>query len=129
MYRMVLLVGFVYASHPEGCLFLNFIPGVTVLLSFDFGIHRMPKPVSICLNMEAIFFKWWANLTVALQPADNKAHSRFGICTRSNSLYQVITLLSDPGVRRVVAVEAGSQRMLGLITLRDVFSLIFRDLC
>ncbi|MFS7952153.1 putative CBS domain-containing protein [Helianthus anomalus] len=63
----------------------------------------------------------------ALQLVDNKAHSRFGICTRSDTLYQVITLLSDPGVRRVVVLEAGSQRVLGLITLRDVFSLIFRD--
>ncbi|XP_035839615.1 uncharacterized protein LOC110909485 isoform X2 [Helianthus annuus] len=62
-----------------------------------------------------------------LQLVDNKAHSRFGICTQSDTLYQVITLLSDPGVRRVVVVEAGSQRVLGLITLRDVFSLIFRD--
>ncbi|MFS7941407.1 putative CBS domain-containing protein [Helianthus anomalus] len=66
---------------------------------------------------------------LALQLVDNKAHSRFGIYTRSHSLYQVITLLSDLGVRRVVVVEAGSQRLLGLITLRDVFSLIFRDLC
>lgn len=31
------------------------------------------------------------------------------------------------GVRRVVVVEAGTQRVLGLITLRDIFSLIFRD--
>ncbi|KAI3686330.1 hypothetical protein L1987_80004 [Smallanthus sonchifolius] len=70
-----------------------------------------------------------ATIAQALQLVDKKAHSRFGICTRSDSLYQVITLLSDPGVRRVVVVEAGSQRVLGLITLRDVFSLIFGDFC
>lgn len=68
-----------------------------------------------------------ATISQALQLVDKKAHSRFGICTRSDTLYQVLTLLSDPGVRRVVVVEAGTQRVLGLITLRDVFSLIFRD--
>ncbi|KAK9065172.1 hypothetical protein SSX86_016555 [Deinandra increscens subsp. villosa] len=70
-----------------------------------------------------------ATIAQALQLVDKKARSRFGICTRSDSLYHVITLLSNPEVRRVVVVEAGSQRVLGLITLRDVFSLIFRDLC
>ncbi|KAI3673656.1 hypothetical protein L6452_39780 [Arctium lappa] len=68
-----------------------------------------------------------ATISQALQLVDKRAHSRFGICTRSDSLYQVVTLLSDPGVRRVVVVEVGTQRVLGLITSRDVFNLIFRD--
>ncbi|CAH1428568.1 unnamed protein product [Lactuca virosa] len=68
-----------------------------------------------------------ATISQALQLVDKKGHPRFGICTRSDTLYQVITLLSNPGVRRVVVVEAATQRVLGLITLRDVFTLIFRD--
>ncbi|KAJ0902793.1 putative AMP-activated kinase, glycogen-binding protein [Helianthus annuus] len=67
-----------------------------------------------------------ATVAQALQLVDMKAHSRFETCTRYDTLQRVITLLSDP-VRRVVVVEGGTQRMLGLITLRDVFSLIFID--
>ncbi|XP_076927637.1 sucrose nonfermenting 4-like protein [Bidens hawaiensis] len=63
----------------------------------------------------------------ALQLVDTNTRSRYGICTRSDSLYTVIGLLSDPGIRRVVVVEAGTRYVLGLITLRDIFSLIFRD--
>ncbi|KAL7600178.1 hypothetical protein Lser_V15G21237 [Lactuca serriola] len=33
----------------------------------------------------------------ALQLVDKKGHPRFGICTRSDTLYHVITLLSNPG--------------------------------
>ncbi|KAD5507742.1 hypothetical protein R6Q59_031477 [Mikania micrantha] len=68
-----------------------------------------------------------ATIAQALQLVDKKARSRFETCTRSDTLHQVITLLSDPGVRRVVVVEGGTHRVLGLITLRDVFSLIFGD--
>ncbi|XP_076930871.1 sucrose nonfermenting 4-like protein [Bidens hawaiensis] len=66
-----------------------------------------------------------ATIAQALQLVDN-THSRFETCTRSDTLYRVINLLSNPGVRRVVVVEGGTQRVLGLITLRDVFSLMFR---
>lgn len=66
-------------------------------------------------------------ISQALQLVDTNARARYGICTRSDSLYSVISLLSDPGMRRVVVVEAGTRYVLGLITLRDVFNLIFRD--
>ncbi|KAI7727462.1 hypothetical protein M8C21_010805 [Ambrosia artemisiifolia] len=66
-------------------------------------------------------------ISQALQLVDTNTHDRFGICTRSDTLYRVIGLLSDPGIRRVVVVEAATRYVLGLITLRDVFNLIFRD--
>lgn len=66
-------------------------------------------------------------ISQALQLVDTNIRARYGICTRADSLYRVISLLSDPGVRRVVVVEAGTRYVLGLITLRDIFKLIFRD--
>ncbi|XP_071733400.1 sucrose nonfermenting 4-like protein isoform X2 [Rutidosis leptorrhynchoides] len=66
-------------------------------------------------------------ISQALQLVDTNARARFGICTRSDSLFTVISLLSDPGMRRVVVVEAGTRYVLGIITLRDIFNLIFRD--
>ncbi|KAK9069850.1 hypothetical protein SSX86_010246 [Deinandra increscens subsp. villosa] len=66
-------------------------------------------------------------ISQALQLVDTNTRGRYGICTRSDSLYQVIGLLSDPGTRRIVVVEPGTRYVLGLITLRDVFNLIFRD--
>lgn len=66
-------------------------------------------------------------ISQALQLVDTEAHGRYGICTRSDSLFRVIGLLSDLGLRRVVVVEAGTRYVLGLITLRDIFNLIFRD--
>ncbi|KAI3773531.1 hypothetical protein L1987_48061 [Smallanthus sonchifolius] len=65
-------------------------------------------------------------ISQALQLVDTNAPGRYGICTRSDSLYRVIGLLSDPGIRRVVVIETGTRYVLGLITLRDVFNLIFR---
>ncbi|KAI3737474.1 hypothetical protein L2E82_27478 [Cichorium intybus] len=66
-------------------------------------------------------------ISQALQLVDKNTRARYGICTRSDSLFKVINLLSDPGMRRVVVVEASTRYVLGLITLRDVFNLIFRD--
>ncbi|XP_071690263.1 sucrose nonfermenting 4-like protein [Rutidosis leptorrhynchoides] len=63
----------------------------------------------------------------ALQLVDMNAGPRYGVCTRSDSLFTVIILLSDPGTRRVVVVEAGTRYVLAIITLRDIFNLIFRD--
>ncbi|KAI3802575.1 hypothetical protein L1987_30713 [Smallanthus sonchifolius] len=68
-----------------------------------------------------------ATISQALQLVDTNAPGRYGICTRSDSLYRVIGLLSDPGIRRVVVIEAGTRYVLGLITLRDIFNLIFRN--
>ncbi|KVH98109.1 Cystathionine beta-synthase, core [Cynara cardunculus var. scolymus] len=64
---------------------------------------------------------------LALQLVDTDANGRYGICTRSDSLFRVISLFSDQGLRRVLVVEAGTRYVLGLITLRDIFNLIFRD--
>ncbi|XP_023748461.1 sucrose nonfermenting 4-like protein isoform X1 [Lactuca sativa] len=66
-------------------------------------------------------------ISQALQLVDKNARARYGICTRSDSLFKVMNLLSDPGMRRVVVVEASNRCVLGLITLRDIFNLIFRD--
>ncbi|KAL8252196.1 hypothetical protein R6Q59_035889 [Mikania micrantha] len=66
-------------------------------------------------------------ISQALQLVDTNTRSRYGICTRSDSLFRVIGLLSDPGIRRVVVVEEGTRYVLGLITLRDVFNLIYRN--
>ncbi|XP_058738563.1 sucrose nonfermenting 4-like protein [Vicia villosa] len=50
----------------------------------------------------------------------NNGH-RCHMCLRSDSLHKVMERLSDPGVRRLVIVEAGSKRVEGIISLRDVF--------
>ncbi|CAI9283699.1 unnamed protein product [Lactuca saligna] len=93
----------------------------------DNGAEKMQKRYCWQIDPSSMFRVDHATISQALQLVDKKGHPRFGICTRSDTLYQVITLLSNPGVRRVVVVEAATQRVLGLITLRDVFTLIFRD--
>ncbi|URE34663.1 CBS domain containing membrane protein [Musa troglodytarum] len=57
------------------------------------------------------------------------ANSSYGIfngqrcqmCLRSDPLQKVIERLANPGVRRVIIVEAGSKRVEGIISLGDVF--------
>lgn len=46
---------------------------------------------------------------------------RCHMCLRSDSLYEVMVRLANPGVRRLVVVEAGSKRVEGIISLSDVF--------
>ncbi|ESW19034.1 hypothetical protein PHAVU_006G091100 [Phaseolus vulgaris] len=46
---------------------------------------------------------------------------RCHMCLRSDSLHKVMERLSNPGVRRLVVVEAGSKRVEGIISLSDVF--------
>uniref|UniRef100_M4DPZ5 CBS domain-containing protein n=1 Tax=Brassica campestris TaxID=3711 RepID=M4DPZ5_BRACM len=46
---------------------------------------------------------------------------RCHMCLRSDSLGKVIERLANPGVRRLVIVEAGSKRVEGIISLSDVF--------
>ncbi|XP_039113983.1 sucrose nonfermenting 4-like protein isoform X1 [Dioscorea cayenensis subsp. rotundata] len=56
------------------------------------------------------------------------ANSHFGffngqrvqMCLRSDSLQLVMERLSNPGVRRLIIVEAGSKRVEGIISLSDV---------
>ncbi|XP_008813370.1 sucrose nonfermenting 4-like protein isoform X2 [Phoenix dactylifera] len=46
---------------------------------------------------------------------------RCQMCLRSDPLQKVMERLANPGVRRVVIVEAGSKRVEGIISLSDVF--------
>ncbi|XP_027935493.1 sucrose nonfermenting 4-like protein [Vigna unguiculata] len=46
---------------------------------------------------------------------------RCHMCLRSDSLYQVMERLTDPGVRRLVVVEAGTLRVEGIISIGDIF--------
>ncbi|GER33134.1 5'-AMP-activated protein kinase subunit gamma, partial [Striga asiatica] len=43
------------------------------------------------------------------------------MCLRSDPLHKVLERLSQPGVRRIVVVEAGSKHVEGIISLGDVF--------
>lgn len=49
---------------------------------------------------------------------------RCQMCLRSDSLHKVMERLADPGVRRVIIVEAGSKRVEGIISLSDVFNFL-----
>ncbi|KAK9086509.1 hypothetical protein Syun_028903 [Stephania yunnanensis] len=46
---------------------------------------------------------------------------RFQMCLRSDPLHKIMERLSNPGVRRIIIVEAGSKRAEGIISLSDVF--------
>ncbi|OVA15013.1 CBS domain [Macleaya cordata] len=46
---------------------------------------------------------------------------RCQMCLRSDSLHKVMERLANPGVRRLVIVEAGSKRVEGIVSLTDVF--------
>ncbi|XP_068480996.1 sucrose nonfermenting 4-like protein isoform X8 [Phaseolus vulgaris] len=46
---------------------------------------------------------------------------RCQMCLRSDSLHKVMERLANPGVRRLVIVEAGSKRVEGIVSLRDIF--------
>ncbi|KAF8365234.1 hypothetical protein HHK36_032754 [Tetracentron sinense] len=52
------------------------------------------------------------------------AHRQWQTCLRSDSLHVVMERLSDPAVRRLIVIEAGSKRLEGIISLRDVFNYI-----
>ncbi|OVA09714.1 CBS domain [Macleaya cordata] len=52
------------------------------------------------------------------------AHKHCRTCLSSDSLHEVMERLSDPVVRRLIVVEAGSKRVEGIISLRDVFSFL-----
>ncbi|XP_065630896.1 sucrose nonfermenting 4-like protein isoform X2 [Quercus suber] len=50
---------------------------------------------------------------------------RCQMCLRSDSLHKVMERLANPGVRRLVIVEAGSKRVEGIISLSDIFKFLF----
>ncbi|KAF9607393.1 hypothetical protein IFM89_034626 [Coptis chinensis] len=49
---------------------------------------------------------------------------RCQMCLRSDPLHKVMERLANPGVRRVIIVEAGSKRVEGIISLSDVFKFL-----
>ncbi|KAL5541823.1 hypothetical protein UlMin_009533 [Ulmus minor] len=49
---------------------------------------------------------------------------RCQMCLRSDSLHKVMERLANPGVRRLVIVEAGSNRVEGIISLSDIFKFL-----
>lgn len=49
---------------------------------------------------------------------------RCQMCLRSDSLHKVMERLANPGVRRLVIVEAGSKRVEGIVSLSDIFRFI-----
>ncbi|XVE65637.1 hypothetical protein DITRI_Ditri08aG0016300 [Diplodiscus trichospermus] len=49
---------------------------------------------------------------------------RCQMCLRTDTLHKVMEQLANPGVRRVVVVEAGSNRVEGIISLTDVFKFL-----
>ncbi|KAK7392001.1 hypothetical protein VNO78_20427 [Psophocarpus tetragonolobus] len=49
---------------------------------------------------------------------------RCHMCLKSDSLHKVMERLANPGVRRLVVVEAGSRRVEGIISIGDVFRLL-----
>ncbi|PIN08166.1 5'-AMP-activated protein kinase, gamma subunit [Handroanthus impetiginosus] len=54
-------------------------------------------------------------------PAYGSNTQRCFMCLRSDPLHKVLDRLSQPGVRRLVVVEAGSKKVEGIISLLDVF--------
>ncbi|KAB1214028.1 Sucrose nonfermenting 4-like protein [Morella rubra] len=49
---------------------------------------------------------------------------RCQMCLRSDSLHKVMERLANPGVRRLVVVEAGSKRVEGIVSLSDIFKFL-----
>ncbi|XP_031274371.1 sucrose nonfermenting 4-like protein isoform X2 [Pistacia vera] len=46
---------------------------------------------------------------------------RCQMCLQSDSLHKVMERLANPGVRRLVIVEAGSKRVEGIVSISDIF--------
>ncbi|KAL2613022.1 hypothetical protein R1flu_024714 [Riccia fluitans] len=62
----------------------------------------------------------WGNGPGGPTGASNRLH----MCVRSETLRSVIERLAHPGVRRLICIEAGSKRVEGIISLRDVFNFL-----
>ncbi|KAL6142615.1 hypothetical protein ACLB2K_060892 [Fragaria x ananassa] len=65
--------------------------------------------------------------TLQLRQNANSPHGRgqkCHMCLRSDPLHKVMERLTEPGVRRLVIVEAGSKRVEGIISLSDVFNFL-----
>ena len=57
--------------------------------------------------------------------AQEAAQRRCYTCTRTDSLRTVMETLALPGVSRLICVEAGTQRIEGIITLSDIATFLF----
>ncbi|PPD72609.1 hypothetical protein GOBAR_DD30495 [Gossypium barbadense] len=53
---------------------------------------------------------------------------RFQMCLHTDTLLKVMEQLANPGVRRLVIVEAGSNRVEGIISLSDVFRFLLGNI-
>ncbi|KAJ4850218.1 AMP-activated serine/threonine-protein kinase regulatory subunit [Turnera subulata] len=51
---------------------------------------------------------------------------RCQMCLRTDTLHKVMERLANPGVRRLVIVEAGSKRVEGIISVGDIFRFLLR---
>eukprot|EP00252_Welwitschia_mirabilis_P005934 TRINITY_DN16528_c0_g1_i1.p1 TRINITY_DN16528_c0_g1~~TRINITY_DN16528_c0_g1_i1.p1 ORF type:complete len:509 (-),score=101.56 TRINITY_DN16528_c0_g1_i1:535-2061(-) len=56
--------------------------------------------------------------------ASGSADLRCHMCLRSDPFQKVVESLSNPGVRRLICVEAGTNRVEGIISLSDVFKFL-----
>ncbi|KAJ8645988.1 hypothetical protein MRB53_007736 [Persea americana] len=54
----------------------------------------------------------------------NIGSRRCQTCFRSDSLHVIMERLSDPAVRRLVVIDSQTERVEGIISLRDVFNLL-----
>ncbi|XP_016443864.1 sucrose nonfermenting 4-like protein isoform X4 [Nicotiana tabacum] len=59
-----------------------------------------------------------------LEVLDEASCDRCRTCTRFDSLYKIMELLSDPITRRIVVIDPNTRHVKGIITLRDVFNLL-----
>ncbi|KAG8636577.1 sucrose nonfermenting 4-like protein isoform X3 [Manihot esculenta] len=53
-----------------------------------------------------------------------RLNQRCQMCLRSDTLHKVMERLASPGVRRLIIVEAGSNRVEGIVTLSDIFKFL-----
>ncbi|OAY55968.1 sucrose nonfermenting 4-like protein isoform X1 [Manihot esculenta] len=53
-----------------------------------------------------------------------RLNQRCQMCLRSDTLNKVMERLANPGVRRLIIVEAGSKRVEGIVTLSDIFKFL-----
>lgn len=91
-------------------------------LLIPFTFYQAIEPIEeYCFSLQKSEL---ADLIQALKIVNVTSQNRYQTCTRFDSLYRVMELLSDAGVRRVIVIEANSRQVEGIITLRDVFAYI-----
>ncbi|XP_019254430.1 PREDICTED: sucrose nonfermenting 4-like protein isoform X3 [Nicotiana attenuata] len=75
-------------------------------------------------NVYARFRLDQMTMAQVLEVLDEASRDRCRTCTRFDSLYKIMELLSDPIVRRIVVIDPNSRQLEGIISLRDVFNLL-----